>query len=106
VYQTGSQQTSSVRRKKNSNADVMYICVSCSIVMLFTCTSVRSHPDSKEGARCETRSVGINSKILNGVWQQGIHSERETKRRLSLSLDLGHEGCIREVLQEDGCASM
>jgi hypothetical protein len=26
--------------------------------------------------------------------------------RLSLSLDRGHEGHIREVLQEDGCLSM
>jgi hypothetical protein len=51
----------SVKRKKNSNADVMYCiyvcpCVSCSVVISFTCTSVRSHPDSKEGVRCETRS--------------------------------------------------
>ncbi len=31
-------------------------CVSCRVVMLFTCTLVRSHPDSKEGIRCEIRS--------------------------------------------------
>jgi hypothetical protein len=37
---------------------------------------------------------------------QEIHSEGETRRRLSLSLDRGHEGRIREVLQEDGCSSM
>ncbi len=30
-------------------------CVSCNVVMLFTCTLVRSHPDSKEGVRCETQ---------------------------------------------------
>jgi hypothetical protein len=35
--------------------------------------------------------------------KQEIHSEREAKRRLSLSLDRGHEGRIHEVLQEDGC---
>jgi hypothetical protein len=74
--------------------------------MLFTCTLVRSCPDSNEGVRCETRSVGTNSKILEETWQQEIHSERETRRRLSLSLDRGHEGRIHKVLQEDGCSSM
>jgi hypothetical protein len=86
LYQTGRVWTSrpakksvrSVRRKKNSNADVMYICVSsmsCSVVVLFTCTLVRSHPDSDEGVKCETRSVGTNSKILNEAWQHEIHVE-------------------------------
>ncbi len=84
----------------------MYICVSCSIVVLFTCTLVRSRPDSNEGVRCETRSVRINSKILGEKWQQELHSGWKTRRRLSLSLDRGHEGRIHEVLQEDGCSSM
>ncbi len=55
----------SVKGKKNSNVFVCP-CVSCSVVMLFTCTLVRSRPDSNEGVRCETRSVGTNSKILDG----------------------------------------
>jgi hypothetical protein len=67
---------------------------------------VKSHPDSTEGVRRDIRSVEINSKILGEAWQQEIQSERETRRRLSISLDQGHEGCIREVLQEDGCSSM
>jgi hypothetical protein len=41
-----------------------------------------------------------------GQGKQGIHLRRRTNRRLSLSLDRGHEGCIREVLQEDSCSSM
>jgi hypothetical protein len=41
-----------------------------------------------------------------GQSKQGIHLGRKTNRRLSLSLDRGHEGRIREVLQEDGCSSM
>ncbi len=41
-----------------------------------------------------------------GHSKQEIHSERETRMRLSLSLDRGHEGRIHEVLQEDGCSSM
>jgi hypothetical protein len=83
-------------------------CVSCSVVVLFTCTLVRSHPhlDSKEGVRCETQSIEINSKIPGWTWQQDACSESEARSRLSLSLERGHEGCIREVLQEDGCSSM
>jgi hypothetical protein len=84
----------------------VHVCHVALLPMLFTCTSVRSHPDSKEGVRCEIRSVEINSKIMGEAWQQEIHSDRETRRRLSLSLDRGHEGRIREVLQEDGCSSM
>ncbi len=41
-----------------------------------------------------------------GPGKQEVHLERETSGRLSLSLDPGHEGCIREVLQEDGCSRM
>jgi hypothetical protein len=74
--------------------------------MLFTCTLVRSHTDSKEGVRCETRFVEINSKILGWTGQQDVCSEREARRRLSLSLEWGHEGRIGEVLQEDGCSCM
>jgi hypothetical protein len=80
--------------------------VLCSVVTLLTCTLVRSHPDSKEGDRCETRSIEINSKILDWAWQQDACSEREARRKLNLSLERGHEGCIREVLQEDGCSSI
>ncbi len=40
-----------------------------------------------------------------GQGKQEAHLERETSRRLSLSMDRGHEGHIREVLQ-DGCSSM
>ncbi len=74
--------------------------------MLFDCTLVRSHPDSKEGIWCETQPTEINSKILDWTWQQDACSEREARRRLSLSLERGHHGCIHEVLQEDGCSSI
>jgi hypothetical protein len=67
---------------------------------------VRSHPDSKEGVRSETRSIEINSKILDWTWQQDACPEREARRKLSLSLEQGREGHIREVLQEDGCSSI
>jgi hypothetical protein len=76
--------------------------------MVFTCTLVRSHPDSTEGVRCETRPSEINSKILGRAWQQDVCSERQRPGggSVSLSLQRGHEGNIREVLQEDGCSSM
>jgi hypothetical protein len=81
--------------------------MSYSVVMLFTCTLVRSHPeDSKEGVRCETRPTEISSKIPGWGWQQDACSAREAKGRLSLSLEGGHEGRICEVLQEDGCSGM
>ncbi len=50
--------------------------------------------------------LGHTARYWMGHSKQEIHSERETRRRLSLSLDRGHEGRIREVLQEDGCSSM
>jgi hypothetical protein len=63
----------SVKKRKNSNIDVMYICVpmcvSCSATMLFTCTLVRSRPDSNEGVTCETQSIGTSSKMLGGPGQ-------------------------------------
>jgi hypothetical protein len=82
----------SIEEKKNSNADVMYIRVPmfvmyCKTVVLFTCTLMRSRPDSNEGVKCETRSVGTNSKILGGQDKQGMYLRRRTSRRLSLSLE-------------------
>jgi hypothetical protein len=50
--------------------------------------------------------LGQTARYWMGHSNQEIHSEGETRRRLSLSLDQGHEGHIREVLQEDGCSSM
>jgi hypothetical protein len=46
------------------------------------------------------------SRYWIGHSKQEIHLEREARSRLSLSLERGHEGCIREVHQEDGCSSM
>jgi hypothetical protein len=41
-----------------------------------------------------------------GQSKQGIYLGKRTNRRLSLTLDRGHEGHICEVLQEDGRSSM
>jgi hypothetical protein len=77
--------------------------VGCCVVYLYISGKP---PDGNREARCETRSVGINSKILGGTWQQEMHSEWKTRSKLSLSLDRGHEGRTRKVPQEDGCSSM
>ncbi len=78
------------------------------IVVLFTCTLVRSHPDCNEGKEISVKPdpFGTNSKIQNGAWQHEMHMEWKARRSLSLSLDRGHEGPIRKVLREDGCSSM
>jgi hypothetical protein len=50
--------------------------------------------------------LGQKARYWMGQSKQEIHLERETRRRLGLRLDRGHEGRICEVLQEDGCSSM
>ncbi len=55
-------------------------CVSCSAAVLFTCTLVRSRPGSNEGVKCETRSVGTNSKMLGGPEQTRNTLEKEGQR--------------------------
>jgi hypothetical protein len=46
------------------------------------------------------------AKYWAGQSKQGIYLGKRTNRRLSLSMDRGHEGRIHEGLQEDGCSSM
>jgi hypothetical protein len=85
----------------------IYMCahMSCSIVVMFTCTSVRSHPDSRRHymwnlTRCnkqQNTGLGVATRcMLRGRGQKGLSS----------SLERGYEGHIREVLQEDSCSSM
>jgi hypothetical protein len=50
--------------------------------------------------------LGQTARYWMSHGKQEIHSERETRRRLSPNLDRGNEGRIPEVLQEDGCSSM
>jgi hypothetical protein len=96
------------KEEMNSNTNVMYIhvCrVSCSIVVMFTCTLVRSHPDSRGRwvwnlNRCNKQQdteLGMATRCMLIGWGQN---------GLSLSPERGHKGRIREVLQEDRCSSM
>jgi hypothetical protein len=59
-----------------------------------------------KGLGVKPNPLGRTARYWMGWVKQAIHLERETSRRLSLSLDRGHEGHIREVLLEDGCSSM
>jgi hypothetical protein len=44
--------------------------------------------------------------MLGGPEQTGNTLEKEGQQEAQYSLDQGHEGRIREVLQEDSCSSM
>ncbi len=90
----------------NTNVMYIHVChVLYSVVVMFTCTLVRSHPDSR---RCwvwnlnhcneqQDTGLGVATRCMLGG---------ETRMGLSLSPERGHEGCIRKVLPEDRCSSM
>jgi hypothetical protein len=59
-----------------------------------------------KGLSVEPDPLEQTARYWVGQGKQGIYLRRRTKRRLSLSLDQGHEGRIHEVLQGDGCSSM
>jgi hypothetical protein len=77
----------------DSNTNVMYIhvChVSCRVVVMFTCTLVRSHPDSALGVKLEPSQKTARDRAGHG---NKIHA----RTGLSLSPERDHEGIIREV---------
>jgi hypothetical protein len=59
-----------------------------------------------KGLGVKSDLLGQTARYWRGHSKQELHSEKETRRRCSLSLDPGHEERIRKVLQEDGCSSM
>ncbi len=54
--------------------------MSCSAAVLFSCTLVRSCPDSNEGVKCGTRAVETNSKMLGGPGQIRNTVEKEDRQ--------------------------
>jgi hypothetical protein len=82
----------------------MFAHILCSIVVLFTCSLVRSHPDSRKALG--VKPDPLYSKMLGWAWQQDAFSGGEARMELTSSLERGHEGRICEVLQENGCSSM
>jgi hypothetical protein len=61
---------------------------------------------AREGLSLKHEPLEANSKILGGPRQKRRMLIEESGKSLSLTLDRGHEGRIREVLQEDGHSSM
>jgi hypothetical protein len=59
-----------------------------------------------KGLSVKLYSLEQTARCRVGQSKQGIYLGNRTNRRLSSSLDRGHEGCIREVFQEEGCSSM
>jgi hypothetical protein len=49
-----------------------------------------------KGTSVKPDPFGTNSKIPSEEWQHEMHVESKARRRLSVSLDRGHEGHIRE----------
>ncbi len=75
----------------------------CHVVYLYI--SVKP-PISKEGVELKHESLEQTARYWVGQSKQEIYSGMRTSKRLSLTLDRGHEGRIREVLKEDGRSSM
>jgi hypothetical protein len=65
-----------------------------------------SCPAGKGKFKCEMRAIEASSKILGRLRQTRRMLMEESSKSLSSTLDKGHEGRIREVLQEDGHSSM
>jgi hypothetical protein len=88
----------------------MYICelvyVSYRTAMLFTYTQVRSRQLALKGLSVKLDPLEQITKYWVGQSKQIMYLEEGTNRRLSLSLDRGHEGRICEVHLEDGHSRM
>jgi hypothetical protein len=74
--------------------------------MLFTCTLALICPAGEGGLSVKHELLGQTARYLVGQNKQEEYLWKSASKRLSLTLDCGHEGRICEVLQEDGCSSM
>jgi hypothetical protein len=59
---------------------------------------------AREGLSVKHEPLEANSKILGGPRQIKRMLMEESSKSINLTLDGGHGGRIREVLQEDGCS--
>ncbi len=94
----------SVKKSMNNNIDVMYIW--CSAVVLFTCTLVLSRQSARKELSAKYELLEQTARYWVGQSKQEYTWGKRTSKRHSLTLDQGHEGHIREVLQEDGHSRM
>ncbi len=84
----------------------MSVCIWCSAAVLFTCTLVLNRQLVRKGLNVKHEPLEHTARYWVGQSKQEIYLGKRTSKRLSLTLDRGHEGRIREVLQEDGRSSM
>ncbi len=74
--------------------------------MLFTCTLVLSRQSVRKGLSVKHEPLEQTARYWMDQSKQETYLGKTTSKRLSLTLDRGNEGRIREVLQEDDCSSM
>ncbi len=94
----------SVKKSMNNNIYVMYIW--CSAVVLFTCTLVLSRQSARKELSAKYELLEQTARYWVGQRKQEYTWGKRRSKRHSLTLDRGHEGRIREVLQEDGHSRM
>jgi hypothetical protein len=88
----------------------MYICVSmyiwCSTKVLFTFVQVLDRQQARKRSSVKCEPLEHTARYWVGQSKQEYTWGKRSSKRFSLTLDRGHKGHIREVLQEDGCSSM
>ncbi len=80
----------------------MSLYIWCSAVVLFTCTLVLSRQSARQGLSAKYEPLEQTARYWVGLSKQEYTWGKRTSKRHSLTLDRGHEGRIREVLQENG----
>jgi hypothetical protein len=87
-----------------------YVCpcihIWCSAVVLFTCTRVLSRQSAWKGLSVKYEPLERTARYWVGQSKQEYTWGKKTSKRHRLTPDRGHEGRIREALQEDSCSSM
>ncbi len=82
------------------------ICIWCSAKVLFTCVQVLGRQQAKKGLSVKCATLEQTARYWVGQSKQEYTWGKRSGKRFSLTLDRGHEGRIRKVLQEDSCSSI
>jgi hypothetical protein len=77
-----------------------------SAVVMFSCTLVLSRQSARKGLSAKYDLLEQTARYWVGQSKQEYIWGKRTCKRHSLTLGRGHEGCFREVLQEDSRSSM
>jgi hypothetical protein len=82
------------------------MCIWCSAEVLFDCIQVLGRQQVRKGSSAKCEPWEQTARYWVGQSKQEYTGGRRSIKRFSLTLDWGHEGRIREVLQEDGRSGM